>query len=83
MAIDLEKFERLGQQAIDEAIKNDKIFREKLIPFAVKIGLHKESKSIEEAGNKAILWAKEKAKYCLEFNRAYFYLPPLEEYKEE
>lgn len=63
MIIDLEKFERLGNQAIERAQWENEIYKKHLIPFAKKIGFYKKSKTFEEAANKAIAFAKEKAKY--------------------
>lgn len=61
--VDLVKFEKYANKAIRRARKENKIYEQYLIPFSKKIGLHKKSKTFEEAGNKAIKWALEKAKY--------------------
>jgi hypothetical protein len=54
---------KVGNIAIAEAKRENEVYEKHLIAFAKKIGLHKKSKTIEEAGNKALLWMKEKEKY--------------------
>jgi hypothetical protein len=61
--IDIDKFEKLANEGIREAIRENEVYEKHLIPFAKKIGLYQGSKNFEEAGNKAIAWAKEKEKY--------------------
>ena len=63
---DRKKFLILGRRAIAAAKRENEIYNNHLIPFAKKIGLHKKSKNFLESGNKAILWAKEKAKFGFE-----------------
>jgi len=61
--IDPDKVLYYGNLAIKEAKRENEIYDKYLIPFAKKIGLNEPCQTIEEAGNKAIAWAKEKEKY--------------------
>jgi len=61
--IDIKKLEKTARKVIAEAKRENEVYNKYLFPYAKKIGLNKKSKTIEEAGNKAILWAKALEKY--------------------